>query len=518
MSIQLSLAYDTTSLDFQADGYKVKDGWYPVTATDLTTPVNEKFDVLIIADNHWELESKVRAIGLMLIQARTYPTGPHGVYLNFAMIENVDTWRSRITDGRVLWDQGLVRRWNRNRVVATVMLQRAPAWDGPEAQLPLSNPLATNNVTGLTVYNPSLHRYANTISFHGALVPNNAILDSANGLADFKTGMVIKVFGSASNDGTYTISDGGHPDYFVVSSTMTNESAGNYVGLDGPICNYVDIAGANAAGELPGQTRLEITNNYNSASRASNVWIGQNWNSDPANMVHTLQAEDAVSASPTNDASASGNKYVSASWSGTTEATLLTWNLTTALLNQLRGYYQRILIHFNGAPGANTWLRLTVYLDTVAIWTGPLVYLDQYSYIQELSSLRLPPYLLEAPDLYPLTIKLNAKHALSGAHSLGIDHIQITPLDGWRKLAAPMGENLAYQQRLVDDGIYDYLYADGGSPAGKAGYYVGYGDRIKIYPGVNQRLYFLHMNDTSSAPVVRTLSVKVFYRPRKVTL
>lgn len=516
--MQLSLEYGATIIDLQADGYKLKDGFYPATPTDLTQPVSERFDVLIIADNHWELEGKIRAIGLAITQARKHRTGPNGVYLNFAMIEDVDTWRARVTNGMLTWSTRLDNNWRRNRAVASVILERAPYWDGPEAQLPLSNLIESGNTDGLTVYNPSLHRYGSTISFAESSSPTPAkILDSGNGLADFKTGMTIKVLGSTSNDGTYTVESGGHAGYMDITEALVTEAAGDYVGIDAGICNYVDIAGADIEGELPAPVRLEITNTYNSASWAASVWIGQNVESDPENLVHILQAEDATGETPVADPSASGNASKSCTWNDTTEDVLLTWDLTTALLNQLQGNYQRILAHFTTTPGVNTWLRLKVYLDVTAIWTGPLVYLDSVQYIQELASLRLPPYLLGAGDLYPLTLELSAKHSSAGAHNVVIDYLQITPLDGWRKLVN-QGYQLEYGARLVDDGIDDYLYGDGAAVDGKAGFYVGHGDRIQLQPGLPQRLYFLHNNAAGSAPIWRTLSIKAFYRPRKVTV
>lgn len=62
-----------------------------------------------------------------------------------------------------------------------------------------------------------------TIAFVAA---TKKITDSGNGLAGFLTGDKIKVSGSASNDGTYTIVIGGVAGEIVVSEALVNEDAG----------------------------------------------------------------------------------------------------------------------------------------------------------------------------------------------------------------------------------------------------------------------------------------------------
>lgn len=516
--MQLSLTYGNNTLDFQANGYKVEDGFYPEAATDPNAQVNERFNVFITGSTSTDITAKVRAINQVFNLAKQHPAGPDGVYINFLMDDTGTPWRARVTNGLVMWDGKLDLRWRQKRALASVLVERAPAWEGPEVLLPLTNPTNTNYTQGMVVYNPTIHIYANTISFD---MTSKQIRDSANGLANIPDDATIVVSGSTNHDGTYTVTAGGHAHagYIVVSALGSpDENAGAFVCIEGPICNYVEIAAASVDGDLPGLTRLEISNMYNSSTIASRIWIGQNWQSDPANLVHILQAEDADSVTPIPDGTCSGGGKVEATWSGTTESVIMAWDLTTALLDQLAGHYQRMLIRFASAPGANTWLRLSIYLDVTPIWSGPLVYLDPYYYLQELSSLRLPPYLLDAGTLYPLTLKLSAKHALSGSHSMYIDYMQITPLDGWRKLTAPLGYYLDYQMRLVDDGIDHYLYADGSSPAGKIGHYVGEGSPIMLQPNALQRLYFLSDNDTLGSAVQRTLVVKAYYRPRRWTV
>ena len=96
---------------------------------------------------------------------------------------------------------------------------------------------------------------------------------------------------------------------------------------------------------------------------------------------------------------------------------------------------------------------------------------------------------------------------------MNIDFIQLTPADGYRELKTA-SYDVPYEYRIIDDGIGEYLYVDDGAGADKAGIMTGYGAPIQVWPGRNQRLYFLMNPDE----IARTLSVKVFYRPRRRSL
>jgi len=514
MTIKLTLTYKSTTIDLMTAGYMVRDGFYPETATDMDKQVADRLDVIVIGSSLADLDSKIRAIELAFEQARRHTTGPDGCYIHYAIDTAMDAWRSRVTNGLVMHDGDLSRRAREFKAVLGLVVERAPYWEGPEVQLALSNPLGSGNTSGLKIYNPRIH-YTNltgTVSFDAT---TQRINDAANGLADFLDGMTIRVEGSTSNDGPYTVTDGGNAGYIgVAGSAIVNETAGATIGIDGAVANYVEIAAADVIGNLAGAARLEITNTYNSINRVDTIWIGQNVESEPATFSHILEAEDAAGETTIDSINSSGNKNKECAWSDAAETNLLTWTLSTAELNKLAGHYVRVIGRFGSISGL--WLRLKVKFALTTLWEGPLTLMGT-TQLQEITSLRLPPYLLGAGDLYPLDLILSAKVTTAGAHSFTLDYLQLTTLDGWRKLA-PKGYGLDYMIRIVDDGIDSYLYTDGWIPGGKTGHYVGYGEPILLQPGKLQRLYFLHEETTGSAPTNRTMSVKVYYRPRRLTI
>ena len=72
---------------------------------------------------------------------------------------------------------------------------------------------------------------AATISFDAT---TKRINDTAAGLEFLVKDDVIVVAGSTSNNGTYTVADGGHTDYLVVAETLVTEIAGDAVVITAP--------------------------------------------------------------------------------------------------------------------------------------------------------------------------------------------------------------------------------------------------------------------------------------------
>ena len=86
--------------------------------------------------------------------------------------------------------------------------------------------LTAGQYSGTT--NVDLIHYAAALSFDAA---SKEIRDAANGLALFKTGDIIVVTGSASNDGTYTVATGNVAAKIVTTEALADEAAGGAVSI-----------------------------------------------------------------------------------------------------------------------------------------------------------------------------------------------------------------------------------------------------------------------------------------------
>lgn len=280
--------------------------------------------------------------------------------------------------------------------------------------------------------------------------------------------------------------------------------------------NYVDIAAGDVGGVLPTPLELSFYNSYNSATRTYNVHIANNVFASPTTFTHILEAEDctAVSggAAATASASSSNGYYQAATWASDGETMALRWNLSAAFLAKAKGNRFRVLGRV--ASGTSTGLRaqLKTFLAVTAIAETPEVAVDDG--LVDFGVVQLPPYLTGETDLYALTFELRGRR--TGGATLNLDYLQFTPLDGYRVLI-PRGYGALYTTTIVDNGITGSLYVDWAG-SGKTGHYIAHGSPVLLWPSVAQRLYFLCTNSAGGSDIDRTHTVRVYYRPRLLTI
>jgi hypothetical protein len=249
-------------------------------------------------------------------------------------------------------------------------------------------------------------------------------------------------------------------------------------------------------------------------------WVGPIYLSVNNNLVpgdpitHWLEGENAYNGTVTASADCSNGAYKALSWTGTAEEELIWWQVDRAVLGLGGGRYYRPLMRFFPAPTAgDVWLKLRIQSGTMPVWEGPWQRLSPGVELQELSSLRLPPYLAGETHLLPLYLMVLGRRSAGGSTSLGVDYLHLAPLDGWRKLVT-RGWGMGADAVLEDDGFQDCVYLNE-SGEYKTDYLV-YGEPPRLYPGRLQRLYYLMMNrDTLAAEPGRGFRLRLYYRPRR---
>jgi len=434
-----------TTINLHQSGCILLDGYYPET-TNLDEHITESIDVRINGA-YATIQAKLRDINRMLVYASENKIGPLGVWLEFAYDDSDELWRSRVYGGLIDYDGQMSYRLKRSHLKIGLILERDGFWEGPEAQIPLTNGNGTNNITGLNVYN--------------------------------------------CNDGEGASPNKRH--------------------------NYVEIGAASVGGDLPAPIRLEMTNNFDSTSRLNCVWLSHNQNAYPALFQHILEAEDAVyGGSVIDDPNYSAGKYSTFTWADDNLSNRARWILDKTYLNRANKRWFKIIAIFKFpiASGIRLQCKITFPSGTpLTEVASSQEVISTTSLIQEIGELQIPPWLLSSGDLSAVDLSLYARK--TGGGSLNIDFLQISPVDAFRVLV-PRGYGAAYTIRVVDDGIDDQIWTDGWADGGKTGHYTSIGNRIKLFPGTVQRIYFL-MNSTSGGMVIdRTLSVKAFYRPRRL--
>ena len=154
MSMQLYIIYNSIILDFQANGYKLMDGFYPETPDDGMESITDRFDIEIKATSPSELHNKINAIRLAFEHAKRHKDDAQAAWIYYEIDGSNDAWMTKLLGGEVSYNSNLGRNWKHKAVVAIVIIERKPYWDAKnEIQVPLTNGNGTDNITGLTIYN-----------------------------------------------------------------------------------------------------------------------------------------------------------------------------------------------------------------------------------------------------------------------------------------------------------------------------------------------------------------------------
>jgi len=492
-----------------------------VDALDDSATLTETLRIRIadssVADNIVEVNS----IQTLLDQARKAQTDPSlaRVYITFLNATGGTTYRSEIVAGRVEWDEEVLNRaqWVGNVQIFSIYIERRYYWEmSSETQLQLSNQQATATTSAVPIYNPNVAYTAITISFDSG---NKKILDSANGLAIFKTGDIVTVVGSTSNDGKYTVATGNVAAYIVTTEAIPlDEIAGDTVTIVGAFDNYVQIAAAQVLGVINAPVRLELTNAAGASITYKDIHIGNSRLNNIANFLFTLEAEDGTGGAETKSATASGGLHnVITTAAG--EAELWTYTLTKAMMAASRGAYFLAIARLDaGTIAATIHLRLNIKLSATTIYEGPLVQLTVNEYLQELGIIQIPPYLERFTSPTVLTLSLRGYD--SATNDVKLDFIQLMPIDSYRFLrqvgyAIANGDAIEVDE-LVNPTKCEVYGVDSGSDNYRV--WVERGTKLKVQPNTLQRFYFLYDESDNTHKIGRKMTVKAYYRARRLSL
>ncbi|MDD5371281.1 MAG: hypothetical protein PHQ40_19545 [Anaerolineaceae bacterium] len=281
--------------------------------------------------------------------------------------------------------------------------------------------------------------------------------------------------------------------------------------------NYVEIAGSDVTGDLPAAMRLELTNLGGSAT--TYLFIGLDQHPSGSEFFSPwLEAEDALMVVGVDDAACSAGKKVNLAWQGSEETELCAWSLREPQPARAGGRFFKVIARATdgGIHEADVWLRTCLRVNGSPVWDGAwtLAPIDQE--LVELNLLPLPPYLAGLDSLAGISLALQARCSASGSHGFALDYLQITPLDGWRRLVST-GRGVPDDFILYEDGLRSLVYT---GPEGRLFEtdFVAYGDALRLQPGITQRLVVLQAAGNGQALAERAMAVQAFTRARRRSL
>jgi len=287
--------------------------------------------------------------------------------------------------------------------------------------------------------------------------------------------------------------------------------------------NFVEVDAADVGGVLPGAARLEITNNFvGDDMRTVYVGVAPKDSADPDNFTHILEAESATrdgtyaSSSATADAAASNGEYVSVAALPSTSVDLFTWTVSSAQLGYAGYLWFHALLRFFTKPSNGTiTARLTVKNGATTLWQSQYFVLGSSDTLQSLGPVQISPALFDVTSLAPLTVILSASDS-AATGTFALDYLALLPTDSWRKLSPFSSDDVDNAETLVIDDIDDVVYVT--QAGGKSPFYSAEGRPLRLWPGVDHRIYILHDDSLGNAAITRTCTVKLYYRQRVVTL
>lgn len=283
--------------------------------------------------------------------------------------------------------------------------------------------------------------------------------------------------------------------------------------------NYVKIADTDVAGVLPSPIVLQLTNSYNNAAHAYDIWVGQyicrDTSTSPPSLI--LEGESATGGSAIADASCSNGYYNQVSV-GESEAKLLYWSITNTLLRTDKRRHFLVLARFFDDP-SDFKLRLKTSFPsgaTADVITQTNLVTCGSDRLQALGALQLPPW-LSGYSSTKASMNLELYGLKSGTGTLKLDFLYLLPIDHWR-IYRPSTRGLLYTDILKDDPPGEQLYVSHQSGiSGASGIYTPLGEPLYAWPGRDQALFFLALNDSGASEIDRSFTVRAWHRPRRLS-
>lgn len=287
--------------------------------------------------------------------------------------------------------------------------------------------------------------------------------------------------------------------------------------------NYAQMAAANIDGVLPVRPRIEITHTFGT-QEARRFYIAHKAQGTPASFMHTLEAEDATLGTDVTSAvcaTCSGGDTADVANIPAAERTLFTWTLTETQVGYIVNQWIKVIGRFSTLPSNATIkarLKLQDSVTTAVLAVTEYVTLSNADYLQVLGTLLFSPLLQGQTTPGAIKLVLTAKDAATTG-DFSLDFIQLSPVEigsGFRFLK-PIDEALVGVP--VTTGVISDDLSDGNVYMNnRQGVYRGFGGPILLFPNTINRLYFLHDAANATAAISRSTTLKVYHRPRILTI
>jgi len=275
--------------------------------------------------------------------------------------------------------------------------------------------------------------------------------------------------------------------------------------------NFVDIGSGQIKGVLPAPVRVELTNKSGGLKAYRHFYMGNRslYTQHSYHYAFEGEARKAGWGQTVGASGTSGGSYVRQTVNTTNE---LPWALSAGMVASMAGSAWVVVAVLAGQPSSpiTVTAQLRDQYGLVVIDESPPVTISSTYYLVELGVLRVPYSMRTNPADMTVVLKLQS----ATSTNFLLDFFQLMPTDSYRRLYQ-RGMQISNNDTVVDDGIDDIAY----SLESNARHPIYVPDEaLMIYPHKYNRIFFLHDLQTGSMPITSDMSVRLFYRPRVVTI
>lgn len=278
--------------------------------------------------------------------------------------------------------------------------------------------------------------------------------------------------------------------------------------------NWVQIAAAQVGGAIPAPLRLTLQNNTGSSQDYRNIYMAVNAYSDPANFTHIIEGESVVSGYGTSTSLATCSNGAYAARTLVAGSNEMHWTISSTILQDTQGRDFRIIVRFAQLPSATVYAKMNVYDadGLIPLALGDEVQITSSSNaLIDFGALPLPP---GGYNTTYAALRLVMILRTSGTPTVGIDFLQLTPTDSFRRLYQ-RGYSAGANSYIIDDGIEGYTTLQASSVDYPI--FTVYDSPLMVFPNRIQKIIILHDEGGSSA-IANTFSIRAYYRPRRLTI
>jgi hypothetical protein len=151
----LTYGSTTTNIWNGTSGIQMKDSYLPQSGPDFseTGTVTEDIEFVITGSTQADIEVHMRELNTAFMSARLRQERNAGdrVYINLTPDGYSAAWRSEILDA-IIQPSAITGPWGRKVCFVSGSWTRRNWWEGPQADVPLTNENGTDNTAGLRVY------------------------------------------------------------------------------------------------------------------------------------------------------------------------------------------------------------------------------------------------------------------------------------------------------------------------------------------------------------------------------